>query len=103
MGRAPQGVALRVVGEGFLIARGILARFAEGELEMQPVVVREVAARERRAQCNDLDLAEAEGLEVGEAPVRLAERRLERNRAPVCADAFVLAAGGLERVSEAHP
>jgi len=52
---APQRIAGGVVGERFLVGRLVLERLAEGELEVQPVLVREIAAGERCAQGAGVD------------------------------------------------
>ena len=98
-----QRVAACIVRERLLVQRPVLERLAERELEVQPRVAVEVRALEQRAQRRELRLAKTERLEVRQAPVRLPERRLHGDGAPVRLDGLGGAAGGAQRVPEAHP
>ena len=61
--------------KGVLVGSGILQRLAEREFEMHPIVVCQILASERGAHGARLLLGEANGLQVGEAPVGFAQSR----------------------------
>ncbi len=81
----------------------VLERLAQRKLHMQPVLVAQIAARRRRAQGRDIGGGELDGFEVGETPIGLAQRRLQRNGTTVGGNALLSAAGRLERMAVAHP
>ncbi len=68
-----QCVPLRVVLEGLRVVAGVLAGLAQGEMEVHAVHVVERGVREVGAHGGEIRVGEAEGLEVGEAPVGLPE------------------------------
>jgi len=76
---------------------------AEREMKVQAVLGAEIAARELRCHGLDLGRREAIGLQVGQAPVRLTERRLELDAVAIRLDALRPTTGRLQRVSLAHP
>ena len=107
-GLQAQGVAGSVMRKRIGVVRAIFERFAEREIEMEAMlrgklIGGKIVARELRAHRRDLVVAEAEGLEIGEAPIRLAEAGIERDAAPISSDGLVLTPGGLQRVAVAHP
>ncbi len=65
--------------------------------------MRDLRALELALHRGDVGLAEAEGLQVGQAPVRLAEARLELDGAAIGRDRFLLASRRLQRVALAEP
>ena len=81
----------------------ILQRLAQREIEMEAMLGVEIITKELRAHRRDLVVAEAEGLEIGETPIRLAEAGIERDAAAIGGDGLVLTPGGLQRVAVAHP
>lgn len=101
--RTTQGVARCVAPEGRLVLREIFKGLAECEIEVETVGVGEILARELVFHRRELGGREAESLEVGEAPVRLAQPRFEGNRATIRGDALFLLPGALERVTVAQP
>ena len=66
-----------IVLERLGVFAGVFQRLAECEFEMEAVVGREVGPPQQAAHRLDLAGGEAEGLEVGQAPVGLAEARIE--------------------------
>ena len=101
--REAQPVAVRIVRERARVVLAIFQRLAERERDVQPVLPCKIVARERRAHVRDLGFVEAERLEIREAPVRLAEVRIERDAAAIRIDRAVGVAGRLERVAIAQP
>ena len=85
--RTVQRIALCIVFEGRGPVPVVLAGLAEREVQVQAIHVVERGIRGLRFHGRDLRRLEAEGLEIGEAPVRLAERRLEGDAAAVGVDA----------------
>src|SRR5262249_49572755 len=65
-------VALRVVLERRGIVARVLERLAHREVEVIAVLVDEIGARELSPHGGEIGIGEAEGLEIREAPVRLA-------------------------------
>ena len=100
---ATQAVALGIVLEGFLVLRGVLQGLAQRKLQVETVLRRQGVAAQLGAHRLDLARVEAEGLEVGEAPVGLAEAAFQRDRTAVGPDPVVEPAGGLQGVAVAHP
>ena len=70
---------------------------------MEPVLVGQTRARQRRAHPRDIRVVEAHRLEIGEAPPDLAKGGIGIEPAPISGDRLVLAADGLERMAIAHP
>ena len=97
------GIALGIVDEGLFVGSVVLERFAQRELEMQPILARQIRPLQGGAHGELVGLGEAECLQVGETPISFAQRRLHRYRTPVGADAVFLAPRGLQRVSVTHP
>ena len=71
--RSSHGIAGRVLFERRRVVLEVLERLAEREVEVHAVLEPEVVTQELRAHRGDVVLAETEGLQVREAPVRLAE------------------------------
>src|SRR6185312_17114390 len=63
-----QAIARGVMRKGIRIGRRVLERLAQRELEMHPVVIRDIPTRERLAHGVHIFLAEAESLEISQAP-----------------------------------
>ena len=76
--RAAQGIAVAVVRERRRVVAGILQRLAQGEVQVQAVLVRKIGARALRTHHRHVVVAEAEGLQVGQAPPHFAEAGLQR-------------------------
>ena len=76
-----KGVARRIMGEGLVGPAGVVHRLAQRKFEMEAVLVVELGGLQRRLHRRDIALVELHGLEIGEAPPGLAERRA-RSRSP---------------------
>ena len=100
---AAQRVAAQVMLERLRVFVGILQRLADREFEMQAILRAEVAALQLLAHRLQLIGVEAEGLQVGQAPVRLAETGFQRDAPAVSLDRAVLESCGLQRMAVAHP
>ena len=101
--RQSQCIPLAIVLERFGILRRVLGRLAQGKLEVQAVFVGQVASFQLAAHFSHFPGVEAKGLEVGHAPVRFAEFRVERDTASIGLNCPVLVAGSLQGVAEAEP
>ena len=102
-GLQAQGIAGGVVHEGVGVVGAVFQGLAQREIKMETMFVGEVVTRQLRAHRRDLVVAEAEGLEVGQAPVRFAETGIQRNAAAIRGDGLRLASGGFQRMAVAHP
>jgi hypothetical protein len=71
---ATQRIALAVVLEGLLETSGVLEGLAEREVQVEAVLRAQVVARQRGAHRLDVRVAEADRLEVGQAPPALFSR-----------------------------
>ena len=100
---AAQRVAAGVVPERFLRHARVFQRLAQRELEMQARVVIQVIALQLGAHRHDVGRVEAHGLEIGQAPPRTAEARLQFDRTPVRGDRIRGPACGLQRMAVADP
>src|ERR1700704_4526660 len=81
----------------------VLERLAEGEIKMKTIRVAKILAGELRAHGLQLLGAEAEGLQIREAPVRLAEVRCNTQTPAIRADGLLLASCGAQRMAVAEP
>ena len=81
----------------------IFERLAKREFEMQAVFDGKIVALERALHDFNFWIAEAERLEVGEAPPRVAEVKISFDRAPVCRDRAFALASGLQRMPVGKP
>src|SRR5687768_1434126 len=99
----PQAIALEVMLERLCIVAAVFECLAERELEMESIIGRELAASELLPHGLRLRGREAKGLEIRETPIRLAEIRRALNALEIGVDALGIVAGGLQRMSEAHP
>src|ERR1700730_18446791 len=100
---APLAVTLPVVLEGGAVVLLILETLTQCEMKVIPVFGLQIAALQLRLHLSQLLRAEAEGLEVGEAPPRFPETGVQLECAPVGADPLARPAGGLERMPVAQP
>ena len=100
---AAAGVGAGVMIEGGGMVGRVLQRLAEREMQVEAVVVGQPLPRQRRAHRRDVVGSEAEGLEVGEAPPGLAERRAAHDGGAIGGDALRRPPDGLERMALAHP
>ena len=101
--RLAQRVSGQVVAERRCILARILQRLAQGEIEVVTVLIAEIRARQLALHRGHVRGIEAEGLEVGQAPVGLAVRWIHRDRAPVSLDRARLGSGCLQHVAVARP
>src|ERR1019366_7056316 len=81
----------------------VLESLAEREFEMQAILARQIGAAERAAHREDVALRKAKRLEVREAPIAFAQRRLHVNRTTVCRHAVLEPGSGLQGVAITHP
>ena len=88
--RPTQRVALCVVLEGLGIDRSILQGLADGEMKVEAILIREIAALELRPHDIELRRRKPERLHVGEAPVRLSQTRLQLDTPAVRLNALLL-------------
>ncbi len=86
-----------------VVALEVLQRLAERIVQVQPVLVVEVGRRQRAQHGRDLLGAEVEGLEVGQAPPRLAQRRGQRDAAQIGLHAVGLPPHRLQHMAQAQP
>ena len=100
---AVQRIALGVVLEGTRVISGVLEGLAERKVELQAFLRIELGTRHLRLHRGKIRCIEAEGLEIGEAPVGLTEGRIVDDALPVGVDAVVLAAFRLQHVAVAQP
>jgi hypothetical protein len=91
------------MNEGVGVAGLVLQRLAERELEVNPVVVGHIGARELPAHRLDVRRVEAEGLQVGEAPPRLAVTGCQPDGVAVGRDAVTGASRRLEYITVGDP
>jgi hypothetical protein len=98
-----KGRAAGVVGEGVGVAGGVLVGLAQGIVQVQAVVVGQVRTLQGAGHRRQVGRVETVGLEVGQAPPGLAQRRLQVDGLAVGGHAVVGAADGLEGVAIAHP
>ncbi len=92
-----------VVAERRCEIAGVLQRLAERVVQVEAVVVAQVGARHRLAHRPSLGRLEPHRLQVGEAPVGLAEAGRERDGAAIGGDGVGRTAGRLQRVPVAQP
>src|SRR5579862_27226 len=85
-GFAAQRVGEAVLFEGFFVETFVLQRLAEREMEVEAVLVLDVASRDLLAHRGRVVRREAEGLEVRKAPPRLAEAGLEAEALAISSD-----------------
>ena len=81
----------------------VLSRFAKREVEVEAILVLQARFAEGRCHRRNIVFVEFDGLEVGEAPPRFAERRLDGDRAAIGGDALRLLTDGLEIMPVACP
>ena len=98
-----QRVPARVVAERRRVFAAIFQRLADGEFEMQAVFVVEVRARDRLPHRLQLFVAETERLQIREAPVRLAELRIDPCAHRVRMNRAIVMTGGLQRMAATEP
>src|SRR5471032_91911 len=72
-------------------------------MQMKEVLFRKIRARKLRAHRLQLLWSEVKCLEIGEAPVGLAQTRLHFDAFTVSGDTVLLASLGLERMAVTHP
>ena len=89
--------------EGGRVVARVLVRLAQGEVQMHAIHLVDRGVIDARAHRREVGFGEAERLEVGEAPVRLAEGWIAGDGAAVGRDALVLPALGLQHVAVAEP
>ena len=101
--RALRCVAAAVELPGALVVAAVLVRLAEREQEIDLGLRRcRPAAADAPLHLRDRRVVEAVGLEVGEAPVGLAEVRRAADAGVVGGDGVVVVADGLQHVAEAE-
>ncbi len=98
-GRLAQGRARRVVGEGFGKAALVLQRLAEGIVQVHAVLGRQVRALKLAAHGLHVRRAERGDLQVGQAPVGVAQSGLQRDAALVGGHGLGAAADGAQGVA----
>ncbi len=101
--RGARRVAAGIMVEGLAISAGILERLAKREIEIGAVGRIGRRRRRKRAHPRHLGGIEAHGLEIGQAPIGLAEPRLERDRAAIGRDSLRLSTDCAQRMPERVP
>ena len=81
----------------------VLESLAHGKIEVIAVLLGQIGARQMRLHRQFFLGAEAKGLQVGEAPIGLAQVRRQLNAPAVGRDAVLLPAGGGQRMPVAQP
>ena len=71
------------MGERLVAAAEVVERLAQRELEVEAVIVLQAVALKRLLHRRDVVFGEPNRLEVGQAPPRFAERRVEVDRPAV--------------------
>ena len=95
--------AVGIVGEGRGKVAPVLERLAQGVVQVQPVLVGQVPARELPAHRRFTLRRERRRLEIGEAPVGLAEPGRHVQTAIIRGDRLLLMAGRSQGVTIAEP
>ena len=85
------------------IGASILQCLAECEMEVEPILLGQVGGAQRALHHRDRLLLEAIGLEIGEAPPNLPQRRLDRRGLSIGCNRILVAADRLQRMAIAHP
>ena len=79
-----------------------MQRLAERELELEPVVFVEIAALQRGLHRGHVVVVEVHGLQIGEAPPGVAERRLQGDRLAIGGETVRLTPDRLQQVAVAQ-
>ncbi len=98
----PEGVSGRIMPERRFIVRPVLVGLSQREMDVQRLFDVEPGPK-RLEHLGNVAGRELVGLEVGQRPIGLAERRLELGRPFQCPDRLVHPADSLQRVGEVHP
>lgn len=96
-------VAFLILLEGFRVEPIVFERLSESKIQMAAIFVGQSATRKLRAYVLDVPWREAKRLDVGKAPIGLAEIRLQRDTPAVRANGIALPAFGLECMAITQP
>jgi len=101
--RAPEPRPFCVMSERAFEVGPVLQSLAEGIVQVEAVFAGHLRAPELNLHGRDLVVGKLFGLEVGEAPVGVAEARLQFDRVLVRGHGLAPSAGGAQGVAQAEP